>query len=168
MEDENPYASPTEQLQSTDSNLRQKGRPVRTSDGTVLPRHLAAIVDNFLAIVAAIVAVKATNEEWPILQGVVLVLVYFGYYLVFELAFSRTPGKILTGLIVVPVDGGRCNWRQTLIRTGMRFLEVNPMLFRAAPAAVCIIFSRNHQRIGDRVACTLVVPTWRVARSKKG
>lgn len=166
MQDENPYASPNITLPQEEDRSEASRRPANTSDGTVLPRHMAAIMDNLLAIVAAVVAAKATSEEWPILQGVVLVLVYFGYYFAFELAFSRTPGKMLTGLIIVPVDGGKCTWRHTAIRTGFRLLEVNPMLLGAAPAAACIIFSRNHQRIGDRFARTLVIPTWRRVRSK--
>lgn len=166
MQDENPYASPNSTLLQEEDQSDARRRPASTSDGTVLPRHMAAILDNILAIVAAVAAAKATSEQWPILQGVVLVLVYFGYYFAFELAFSRTPGKMLTGLIVVPVDGGKCTWRHTVIRSVFRVLEVNPMLLGAAPAAVCIIFSRNHQRIGDRFARTLVVPTWRRARCK--
>ena len=124
---------------------------------TVRPRHLAAAMDNVLAMVLAVLAAKSVDNSKPILQVTVLVLVFLGYYLVFELLFSRTPGKFVTGLVVVRVDGGRTTWGQVLTRTAFRLLEVNPLLLGGLPAALSILFSRHHQRIGDKVSRTLVV-----------
>jgi uncharacterized RDD family membrane protein YckC len=124
---------------------------------TVRPRHLAAAMDNLLAMILAIVAAKSIDDGKPILQVVALISVFIGYYLVFELLFSRTPGKFVTGLIIVELDGRRCTWRHVLIRTAFRLLEVNPLFLGGLPAAVRIIFSEHHQRFGDRAAETLVV-----------
>jgi uncharacterized RDD family membrane protein YckC len=76
--------------------------------------------------------------------------------------FSRTLGKFCMGLIVVQYDGRRCTWRQAIIRTLFRFVEVNPLLLGALPAAISIIGSRHRQRFGDKVARTIVVPARRV------
>jgi uncharacterized RDD family membrane protein YckC len=124
---------------------------------TVRPRHLAAAMDNVLAMILGVLAAKLIDGSRPILQAVALVVVFLGYYLVSELLVSRTPGKFVTGLVIVQLDGGRCTWRQVLIRTGFRLLEVNPLLLGAIPAALSIIFSEHHQRFGDKAAETLVV-----------
>jgi uncharacterized RDD family membrane protein YckC len=124
---------------------------------TVRPRHLAAAMDNVLAMILAVLAAKSIDDGRPILQVVALVVVFLGYYLAFELLFSRTPGKFVTGLVIVELDGGRCTWRHVLIRTAFRLLEVNPLFLGGLPAALSIIFSVHHQRFGDKVAETMVV-----------
>jgi uncharacterized RDD family membrane protein YckC len=124
---------------------------------TVRPRHLAAAMDNVLAMLLAVFAAKSIDDGKPILQVLALIVVFLGYYLVLELLFSRTPGKFVTGLVIVELDGGRCTWRQVLVRTAFRMLEVNPLFVGGLPAALSIIFSEHHQRFGDKVAETLVV-----------
>jgi uncharacterized RDD family membrane protein YckC len=133
---------------------------------TIRPRHLAAVMDNVLAMVLAVLAAKMIDGSRPILQAVVLVAVFLGYYLVFELLFSRTPGKFVTGLVIVQLDGTRCSWGQVLIRTVFRLLEVNPLLLGGLPAALSIIFSKHNQRLGDKVAESLVVYS-RVLRNSR-
>ena len=133
---------------------------------TVRARHLAAVMDNVLAMVVAVIAAKSIDDSMPILQAVVLALVFLGYYLLFELLFGRTIGKFVTGLVVVDLDGQRCSWWQTLIRTVFRVFEVNPLFFGGLPAAARIIFSEHHQRFGDRAAETLVVYSRVLKRSR--
>ena len=124
---------------------------------TVTPRYIAAMLDNLIAMLLAVVAAKSISEGMPILQVTALVVVYFGYYFVPECLFSRTPGKLLTGLVVVGLEGERCTWRQIAIRTAFRLLEVNPLLLGAIPSALSVVFSPYHQRFGDKTAETLVV-----------
>jgi uncharacterized RDD family membrane protein YckC len=79
------------------------------------------------------------------------------YYFVSEWLLGRTPVKLVAGLVVIRRDGKQPGLREALIRTGTRLLEVNPFLLGAAPAALSIIFSKRHQRWGDKWAGTLVV-----------
>ena len=150
-------------LQRMATNLAEtlvENEPYYTSLSTVdtiRPRHLAAVMDNVLAMVLAVVAAKSIDDGRPILQALALVVVFLAYYLVFELLFSRTLGKFVTGLVVVELDGRRCTWQHVLIRTAFRLLEVNPLFLGGLPAAIRIIFSEHHQRFGDRLAETLVV-----------
>lgn len=125
---------------------------------TIMPRHLAAIFDNMLAMVLGVVAAKTLNDENYQLQLVVFVAVYLAYFFLFESAISRTPGKLLTGLVVVRKDGSPISILDAIVRTILRVLEVNPALLGYAPAAISIIFSKNNQRIGDRIVGTIVVP----------
>lgn len=128
------------------------------SAGPIVPRYVAATVDNAVAIILGYAAAKSVSDDLPAIQGILLVGAYLGYFLLFEVAFSRTPGKLLTGLIVVQFGDGRpCTLRQAAIRTGLRVLEVNPLLLGAIPAALLITFSPYRQRLGDRLACTMVV-----------
>jgi uncharacterized RDD family membrane protein YckC len=73
----------------------------------VLPRHIAAILDNLVAMVLGVLAAKTVAEDLPILQLLALVATYLAYYLLFEGLASRTPGKLLTGLVVIQFNGAR-------------------------------------------------------------
>lgn len=174
MNDDNPYKSPQTispalasgaSLPAEASDVAD-GSPAISTDGTVLPRYIAASFDNLVAMVLSILAAKAVAEDLQIFQFLALVGTYLAYYLLFEGLASRTPGKLLTGLVVLQFNGERCTWRQSLVRTGFRVLEVNPVLFGGILAAICIILLRNHQRIGDKVAGTVVVLTNRIQRSR--
>lgn len=171
MNDVNPYEAPLQECGGCpDAVSQDRGtvEPIRaiSTKNTVMPRYVAALLDNFLALVLAVIAAKSVSNDFPFVQLFALVIVYLAYYLLSEGLMSRTPGKLLTGLVVVRVDGQRCSWRQIVIRTEFRVLEVNPALLGAIPAAVCILFSKRHQRLGDMVAGTIVVPKERVQGSR--
>lgn len=131
--------------------------PTVSPGGTALARHLAGIVDSIIAAILAVIAAKQIDEQSPYIQISVAVSAYLAYFFLFEIAISRTPGKLLTGLKIIDFEGKRCNVRQTIIRTLFRLLEVNPFLLGFLPAAIRILFSRNKQRFGDWVAGTIVV-----------
>jgi uncharacterized RDD family membrane protein YckC len=121
------------------------------------PRILAFILDNLLATVSAFLVVAALKSDSPYLAGGALCLTYLGYFFLFEATWSRTPGKYLQGLVVVDPSGGRCGWQRALVRTLLRLLEANPLLFGGLPAGVAILVSQRNQRLGDLAAGTLVV-----------
>lgn len=131
--------------------------PADTTEGTTIPRHIAAVLDNLLATVLSVVAAKQLPDNLPALQVIAIVVFYLAYYFVCELTFSSTPAKLMNGLVVRRFDGGRCTLQQTIIRTLMRLLEVNPILLGGLPAAASILWSRNKQRFGDKMAQTVVV-----------
>jgi uncharacterized RDD family membrane protein YckC len=137
-------------------SLDDTPRPPSTAN-TVVPRYIAALLDNCVAMLLAVVGAKSVSSDLPLTQFALCIVVYLGYYFAFETLLARTPGKLLTGLIVVDVHGEKCSAGQSAIRTLFRILEVNPLLFGALPAAFSIIFFRHHQRIGDKLAKTFVV-----------
>lgn len=168
---DNPYQSPRhEPAESAEAAPPGPAAPDPaygiSTVNTVVPRYIAAMLDNALALILGVVAAKSVTNDWPVLQLLAMVTTYLGYYFVSEGFLSRTPGKLLTGLVVVQVDGRPCSWGQILIRTGFRVLEVNPAILGAIPAALCIIFSGRHQRFGDMVAHTIVVPPGRLPRKR--
>jgi uncharacterized RDD family membrane protein YckC len=122
-----------------------------------LDRFFAAIIDNVLAIVVAfIVAVKLASYG-EVVSWAGAAVSYFGYYFLSEVVCGNTVGKWSSGLCVRAVSGERCSRSQMSIRTLLRVLEVNPLLFGALPAGIAIFLSRRRQRIGDAIAGTVVV-----------
>ncbi|HXM50407.1 MAG TPA: RDD family protein [Pyrinomonadaceae bacterium] len=86
-----------------------------------------------------------------------LCLTYLSYFFIFEMLWSRTPGKFMQGLVVRNIDGTRSSLKSHLIRTISRVLEANPILFGGIPAGIAIFASAKKQRIGDSLAGTVVV-----------
>lgn len=158
---DNPYQAPEHPsgVPQADSNQRVRSKPLPAVSpaGTTLARHLAATLDSLLSAVLGIVVAKQYPPDWYAAQLLTMVVVYLGYYFVFESLLSTTPGKFMTGLKVLAFDGSRCTLKQVLIRTLFRLLEVNPFLLGGLPAAVRIIWTRDKQRFGDKVANTIVV-----------
>ena len=120
-------------------------------------RIIAFIIDNLAASLIAILTVGAIGSDVAIVSGTILCLAYLSYFFVFEILWSRTPGKFLQGLVVRDVDGGPCSLTQTLIRTFARILEANPILLGGIPAGIAIISSATKQRLGDMLAGTVVI-----------
>jgi uncharacterized RDD family membrane protein YckC len=171
MQYENPYQSPSI---AADDAAAARTQPIHppsdpladlTAD-TVVPRYVAASLDMLLMMLIAVIAAKQFSNDWPLLQTAVALAIYPAYFLLWEGLTARTPGKLLTGLVVVNFHRQRCSWRQTGIRTLFRLLEVNPILLGALPAAISIVTSKYRQRLGDKAAKTIVVPGRRLKKRK--
>lgn len=121
-------------------------------------RLYAAIGDNLFGIILSFIAVVIVSAETPVVNAIVLCGTYLSYFFIFELVAGRTPGKMLTGLTVQKLTGEVCGLREALLRTGMRILETNPLLFGGLPAGLAIMASKRKQRLGDVLAQTIVVP----------
>jgi uncharacterized RDD family membrane protein YckC len=120
-------------------------------------RLLAMFIDHLIAFALMLFVVALIPESLPILKAVLFFLVYLGYFVVLEALWSRTLGKFFQGLIVRKLNGAHCDWKASLIRNGLRVLEVNPLLLGALPGGIAIVSSTRKQRIGDMVAGTLVI-----------
>ncbi|GAC1592785.1 MAG: hypothetical protein NVS3B28_22000 [Candidatus Velthaea sp.] len=83
-------------------------------------------------------------------------VVFFGYFIIFELWWSgRTPGKRAVGIRVVrdagfPIDAGA-----SVIRNLVRVLELGFGFY--AVSAIVALISRENKRLGDFAAGTIVV-----------
>jgi uncharacterized RDD family membrane protein YckC len=153
MSDDNPYQAPETISDAPPAGAREVAR-----EQSLVPRVLAAVVDQLLAFIVAVAAAKQISDRQPLWQTLAAVVAFLAYYGLPEALFGTTLGKLSQGLVVASLDGGRCTWRQALIRTLFRLLEVNPLLLGDLPAGISIVSSRDRQRIGDRVAGTVVTP----------
>ncbi len=100
---------------------------------------------------------KWLPDDVPLVQGLAVLAVWAGYYFLSEGLLGATPGKLLTGMVIITLEGDRIGWRQAGIRTLLRTIEVNPFILGGIPAAICILFSPRRQRLGDMLARTIVV-----------
>jgi uncharacterized RDD family membrane protein YckC len=146
-----------------------------TPEGVSLEFVLAGLGSRFLAIfldlifqaVAEVVLVFAlvkaigpsnSTRGYVAIGAIALVtfLIIFGYFVLFEsLNAGRSPGKAITGLRVVRVTGGPVGLRASLLRNVTRLVDWLPGLY--VVGAVLILATKNHQRLGDMLAGTLVV-----------
>ncbi len=151
-----------------DLELVERGDEVAIDPGvsgyTRPERYIAAIVDNaFAVLLVMIIAANLSENLEPsgnvavdATIGFGLLLLYFGYFLLFESVLSSTPGKLMFSLRVLHLDGSRCSKKAAIIRTLTRLLEVNPVVLGCLPAALVVWNSKHKQRWGDILASTVV------------
>lgn len=123
-------------------------------------RFVAQLVDVVLLFVVGYVIAIATGSTTPTgydLQGGPALL-WFGvswlYFIGLEARSGQTVGKRLAGIAVVTVDGGAIDLRASVVRNVLRIVDW--VVFYAL-GAVLIVLSDRNQRLGDRVASTVVV-----------
>jgi uncharacterized RDD family membrane protein YckC len=123
----------------------------------VWPRFLAQAFDTVVTgVIAAAIGLLFAGKD-PHVRPVVLLVwpvVALVYFFVAEGLWGTTPGKWLMGLVVVRKDGSDAGLAAVAVRTVLRL--VDGLLFYAVGAAF-IWSSGSRQRLGDRLAGTLVV-----------
>lgn len=131
-------------------------------------RLLAVVLDGFL-LVAVFWAVGSwvaprygglTAEGFNLTGAPALIvmglstLVFFAYYLCFEWWWGATLGKMLVGAKITGVDGGRIDFRRSLIRNLLRVVDgIGVYLV----AGITVLLTKRRQRVGDLAAGTTVV-----------
>lgn len=146
--------------------MRTSPRRTRRSDlarppeliGVGLARRLAAgavdavlMMALFAGLVAASVAVPSVAVVLRLLAAVFPTLLYF---VILETSYQATLGKMLFGLKVVTLDGGRPDVLAHLVRGMMRLPEAMMLML---PYLLIIPLSKRRQRLGDALTGTLVV-----------
>ena len=147
------------------------------ASGRVLPRRLLALVADTLVISLLDAIVNGTFGVAHVTSGVAttiisggftsfttqttvdwpwLALLWVAYYIVMEALFGATLGKRLAGLRVTDLEGRRITRQAAILRNVARLLDVLPVLYLLG--GILTLTSQQHQRLGDRLARTLVVP----------
>ena len=117
------------------------------------PRFLALLIDTIIiGVVGAILGVIFKNS--PGLSGGVTGLLALAYFIVLEATQGATLGKMALGLRVTRTDGAPISWTESIIRNLLRIIDG---LFVYLVGAILIWTSPLKQRLGDRVAKTVVV-----------
>jgi uncharacterized RDD family membrane protein YckC len=131
-------------------------------------RILAYLVDMVVVVAGILVALFAVTllgqasdvvvPDWVALT-IVLVLLpawWLGYFIAFETLWrGRTLGKAALGLRVVTREGAPVRFRHAAVRGLLGLVDF--FVLGGFIAVVCILFSRDNQRLGDMVAGTLVL-----------
>src|SRR2546421_472123 len=147
------------------------------ASGRVLPRRLLALVADTLVISLLDAIVNGTFGVAHVTSGVAttmisggftsfttqttvdwpwLALLWVAYYIVLEGLFGATLGKLLAGLRVTDLEGRRLTRQAAILRNVARLLDVLPVLYLLG--GILTLTSQQHQRLGDRLARTLVLP----------
>lgn len=105
----------------------------------------------------AVTAFSRVSAQW---QAAIYVFILFflnwGYFTVFEAFWGgRTPGKRLVGIRVIQRSGRAIGLFESMARNLLRYVDQIPFCY--AVGAIAVFASRQHQRLGDLVAGTLVV-----------
>lgn len=85
-----------------------------------------------------------------------LYVIAFLYFIMQESLFSTTIGKVLLGLHVVGMRGKRLTFTAAIIRNLLRFIDMLPLFYLVG--MISGLFSPAFQRVGDRLAHTVVLP----------
>jgi uncharacterized RDD family membrane protein YckC len=97
---------------------------------------------------------------------VVLFLIFFGYFILFEaLSNGQTPGKKMLGIRVVRDGGYPLDFMASVIRNLIRVGEIAIGFY--ALSAVVAVFSPLNKRIGDLAAGTIVIRESRMESPEK-
>lgn len=118
----------------------------------------AVLAISLAAGLATGVGMTGGVPEW-VAVTIVLVLIsaiLWGYPTAFETLWrGRTPGKAALGLRVVTKEGAPVRFRHAAIRAALTLVDF--MLTVGAAAVLSALLTRQHQRLGDLVAGTIVV-----------
>ncbi|WP_263358523.1 RDD family protein [Acidicapsa ligni] len=112
---------------------------------------LIALVDPSLSRFSKI------GEKWAsALFILALFLLYWGYFTLFEAFWNgRTPGKRVAKIRVIQKSGRGIGLFEAMTRNLLRIVDQFPGVY--AVGVVCIFLNKEHQRLGDLAAGTLVV-----------
>lgn len=104
----------------------------------------------------SLAAPATPSGRWFALVLLPAAAIYFLYHYVLELAMrGRTPGKRAAGVHIVTRDGGAPGAGALLTRNVFRLIDSLPICYGVGLVAVAL--TREHLRIGDMAAGTLLV-----------
>jgi uncharacterized RDD family membrane protein YckC len=83
------------------------------------------------------------------------VLIILIYYIMFEWKLNATPGKFIVGIRVIKSTGDKLDLKASVVRNVGRFIDFLPMFYLVG--AICVWNSKIKQRLGDKLAKTVVV-----------
>ena len=135
--------------------------PIRLTPGGLGSRFLAVLLD-FVLILAAIAVLSIVPRLLlprgfaAAIVGTITFVVTWGYHVYFEVRHQgRTPGKRAAGLRVVDGRGLPLTLQQSFVRNVVRALDLAPVFYGVG--GISALLDRDHRRLGDVLADTLVV-----------
>src|SRR5579864_5484987 len=111
----------------------------------------------FWAFQPAMEAFSTLSYQWAFaLVTFVIFLLNWGYFTLFEAFWNgRTPGKRIARIRVIQRSGRPIGFFESLARNLVRYVDQIPFFY--AVGVIVMFITRQHQRLGDLAAGTLVV-----------
>lgn len=110
-----------------------------------------------LLLLPGIHAFSKMSAQWAVAIAVFLVfLCNWGYFTLFEAFWNgRTPGKRVARIRVIQRTGRAIGLFESMARNLVRYVDQFPFFY--AVGVIAVFATRQHQRLGDLAAGTLVV-----------
>jgi len=98
-----------------------------------------------------------TGEKWLIAILILLhFLLYWGYFTLFEAFWNgQTPGKKLFKIRVIQDSGRQITFFEAMTRNLLRIIDLVPSFYLVG--VITMVCNRQHKRLGDLAAGTLVI-----------
>jgi uncharacterized RDD family membrane protein YckC len=96
-------------------------------------------------------------DSMAVLPTILMVVMYLGYFIIFESVAQTSIGKTLLGLTVIKENGQKAGLREAIVRTLFRGVDGAPLWYFTG--LIAIFLSPTRQRIGDHIAQAIVVET---------
>lgn len=139
---------------------------IHTTHNVVIEKGLASVgqrigafvVDLILLVIIYVVAINAfiVGDGLGIAMILFLSMLLFFFNLLMEIIFNgQSIGKKAVGIKIVRLDGKELTFSDLFSRWSMRFIDIYMSL--GAIAFLTIGASKNGQRIGDKLANTIVI-----------
>jgi len=108
-------------------------------------------------IVSSEVMAHSVGAKWTAaIYTLVLFVLYWGYFSLFEAFWNgRTPGKQIAKIRVIQFSGRGIGLYESLTRNLLRVVDQFPLIYGVG--VISIFLTKQHQRLGDLAAGTLVV-----------
>jgi uncharacterized RDD family membrane protein YckC len=111
----------------------------------------------FAFFLPSLKAFNSLSEQWAFAVYLFLIFLFnWGYFTLFEAFWNgRTPGKRVARIRVIQRTGRPIGLFESMARNFIRYVDQIPFFY--AVGAIAIFVTRDHQRLGDLAAGTLVV-----------
>ena len=111
----------------------------------------------FSYFLPSLTAFNKLSEQWALAIYLFLIFLFnWGYFTLFEAFWNgRTPGKRVARIRVIQRSGRAIGLFESMARNFIRYIDQIPFFY--AVGAIAIFVTRDHQRLGDLAAGTLVV-----------
>jgi uncharacterized RDD family membrane protein YckC len=126
-----------------------------------------------VVILPGIHAISKISAQWAVAIAVFLLFLFnWGYFTLFEAFWNgRTPGKRVAKIRVIQRTGRAIGLFESMARNLVRYVDQFPIFY--AVGVITVFVTRQHQRLGDLAAGTLVVrdreadnPMWNDSSSR--
>jgi len=111
----------------------------------------------FAYFLPSLSAFNKLSEQWAFAIYLFLIFLFnWGYFTLFEAFWNgRTPGKRVARIRVIERSGRPIGLFESMARNFIRYVDQIPFFY--AVGAIAIFVTKDHQRLGDLAAGTLVV-----------
>ena len=111
----------------------------------------------FAVFLPGITAFSKLSAEWAVAIVIFIIFLFnWGYFTLFEAFWNgRTPGKRVARIRVIQRSGRAIGLFESMARNLVRYVDFLPFFYGVG--VIAIFVTRQHQRLGDLAAGTLVV-----------